>query len=137
MLGYIRFVLKLGNKSLPVEALVLPHLGSDAMLIDNSTIKVFGVKLDWAAERLSFRDSSITIPAIHTKIIRSKYCSVITQKSDTAIPVFVPNKYTVLPEHEAHIRVFSTARPQTDMLALVEPKVATADTTKDIPQDDI
>ena len=54
MLGYVRFVLKLGTKSLPVEALVLPHLGPDAMLIDNSIIKAFGVKLDWAAERLSF-----------------------------------------------------------------------------------
>ena len=35
ILGYIRFALKLGNKYLPVEALVLPHLGPDAKLIDS------------------------------------------------------------------------------------------------------
>ena len=45
-LGCIRFTLKLGNKYFPVEALVLPHLGPDAMLIDNSIMKAFGSKLD-------------------------------------------------------------------------------------------
>ena len=63
----------LGNESGSVEALVLLHLGSNAMLIDNSIMNACGVKLDWGAERLSFgRDSNITIPAIHTeKPIRS------------------------------------------------------------------
>ena len=46
ILRHIRFALKLGNKYLPVEALVLPHLGPDAMLIDNSIMKAFGAKLD-------------------------------------------------------------------------------------------
>ena len=54
ILGYIHFTLKLGNKSLPEEALVLPHLGPDAMLIGNSIMKSFRAKLDWAAESLSF-----------------------------------------------------------------------------------
>ena len=53
-LRYIHFVLMLGNESGSVEALVLPHLGPNAMLIDNSIMNVFGVKLDWGAERLSF-----------------------------------------------------------------------------------
>ena len=42
--GYISFTLKLGNKSLPVEAFVLPHLGPDAMLIDKSIMKSFCAK---------------------------------------------------------------------------------------------
>ena len=94
ILGYIRFVFTLGNKSLPVESLVLPHLSAEAMLIDDSIMKeVFGAKLDWAAERLSFSDSNVTVPAIHTrKPIRSKNCSVITQNFDTATPVLVRNK---------------------------------------------
>ena len=69
------------------------------MLIDSSIMKAFGAKLDWAAERLS----NITTPAIYTKNpIRSQTCSVITQNSDTAIPVFVPinNKNVVPAEHE-------------------------------------
>ena len=52
ILECIRFALKLGNKSSPVEALVLSHLGPDVMLINNSIMKAFGAKLDWAAERL-------------------------------------------------------------------------------------
>ena len=52
VLGFIRFAHKLGNKSLTVKALVLPHLGPDAILVDNIIMKTFGAKLDWAAERL-------------------------------------------------------------------------------------
>ena len=36
ILGYIRFNLTLGEITLPVEALVLPNLGPDKMLLDNS-----------------------------------------------------------------------------------------------------
>ena len=79
ILVYIRFALKLGNESLPVEALVLPHLGSDAMLIANIIIKAFGANLDWAAERLSFKDNDITIPTIHinktTHQVKVQFCN--------------------------------------------------------------
>ena len=94
VLGYIRFTLKLGNKSLPVEALVLPHLGPDAMLIDNSIMKSSRAKLDWAAERLSFHDSNVTIPATHARrSLESKYCSVIAQTFDEqSVPVWVSKK---------------------------------------------
>ena len=98
------------------------------MLINNSIMKkAFGAKLDWAAEQLSFKDSNITIPATHTRqLIRSKYCSVITQDSDTEdVPAFVSNRYVVPAAYKALICVFSTARPQKDTLALIEPKIAT------------
>ena len=105
ILGCVHFTLILGNESLPVVALVLPHLGPDAMLIDNSVMKAFGAKLDWAAERLSFQDSNITIPVIHMRRpIKSKYCSVITQTSDgKSVPVWVSNKYVIPAVHEALI----------------------------------
>ena len=94
ILGCIRFALELGNKSLLVEALVLPHLGPDAMLIDDSIMKTLGAKLDWAAERLSFKDSNITIPVTHMRRpVRSKYCSVTTQDSDAEdVPVFYSSR---------------------------------------------
>ena len=125
VLGCIRYTLKLGNKSLPVEALVLPHLGADAMLIDNSVMKSFRAKLDWAAERLSFQDTNVTIPATHTgRSLESKYCSVIAQTSDEqSFPVWVSKKYVIPAAHEALIRFFSTARPQKDTLALIAPKI--------------
>ena len=113
ILGCVRSTLKLGNKSLPVEALVL-HLGPDVMLIDKSIMKSFGAKLDWTTERLSFQDSNNTIPAIHARRpIQSKYCSVITRTDDTqSTPVLVSRKYVVPAAHEALIRVSSTARPK-------------------------
>ena len=84
ILGYVRFTLKLGNKSLPVEALVLPHLGPDVMILDNSIMKSSGAKLDWARECLSFQNSTQTIPARHVRSsVQSEYCSVITQTVDT------------------------------------------------------
>ena len=46
--------------------------------------------------------------------------------------MFVSNYYVVLVEHEAVIRIFSPARPQSDT-----PKIATTDTINDISGDDI
>ena len=139
ILGYVRFTLKLGNKSLPVEALVLPHLGPDVMLLDNSIMKSFGAKLDWSTECLSFQDSTQTIPARHVKSsVQSEYCSVITQTVDTPpTPVLVSRKVVIPAAHEALIRVFSTARPEKDTLALIEPRTASIHTLDDMPQDDI
>ena len=139
ILGYIRFTLKLGNKSLPVEALVLPHLGPDIMLLDNSIMKSFGAKLDWLTECLSFQDSLETIPARHVKSpVQSKYCSIIMQTVGTLpTPVLVSRKVVIPAAHEALIRVFSTARPEKDTLALIEPRIASIHTLDDMPQDDI
>ena len=139
ILGYIRFTLKLGTKSLPVEALVLPHLGPDIMLLDNSITKSFGAKLDWLTECLSFQDSLETIPARHVKSpLQSEYCSIITQTVNTLpTPVLVSRKVVIPAAHEALIRVFSTARPEKDTLALIEPRIALIHTLDDMPQDDI
>ena len=139
ILEYIRFALKFGNKSLPVEAFVLPHLGPDAMLIDNSITKEFGAKLNWAAELLSFKDSDTTIPATHIRRpIRPNYCSVVRQNSDAeGVPLFISSKYIIPAAREALIRVFSTARPQKDTLALIESRTITADTLESIPQDEV
>ena len=72
------------------------------------------------------------------RLIKSKYCSVIIQNPDAGnVPVFVSNKSIIPAAHEALIRVFSTARPQKDTLALIEPRVVTADTLEGIPRDKI
>ena len=109
------------------------------MLIDNSIMKAFDAKLNWAAERLSFKDSNSRIPATHMRRpIKSKYCSVIMQKSDAkSVPVLFSNRYTIPTAHEALIRVFSTTRPQKGTLALIEPRIVTADTLEGISQDEI
>ena len=63
MFGYIRFAVKLGNKYFPVGALVLTHLGPDAMRIDNSIMEAFGAELDRAVST----DSNITISPTYTR----------------------------------------------------------------------
>ena len=138
ILGCVRFTLKLGNKPLPVEALVLPHLGPDVMLIDNRIIKSFGAKLDWTTERLSFQDSYDTIPATHVRrSLKSKYCCFITQTADTQpIPVLVSRKNVVPAAHEALIQVSSTARPKKYTLVVIEPRIASAHTLDGMPQDE-
>ena len=109
------------------------------MLLDNSIMKSFGTKLDWASECLSFRDSTQTIPARHVRSsVQSPYCSVITQTVDTqSTPVLVSRKYVIPAAHEALIRVFSAARPEKDTLALIEPRTASIHTLDDMPQDEI
>ena len=109
------------------------------MLIDNSIMKSFGAKLYWTPERLFFQDSKHTIPAIHVRrSIRSQYCSVIAQPADTqSILVLVSRKYVVSAALEALIRVSSTARPEKNTLALIEPRIASANTLDGMPQDEI
>ena len=91
------------------------------------------------AERLSFQDGNVTIPAIHVRrSVQSQYYFVITQTADTQpTPVLVSRKYVVPAAHEALIRVFSTARPEKDTLALIEPRIASIHTLDDMPQDEI
>ena len=115
------------------------YVGEDAMLIDNSIMKAFLAKLDWAAERLSFQDSNVTISATHMRRpVKSKYCSVITKTSDDkSAPVWVSHKYVIPAAHEALIYVFSTARLQKDTLALIEPRIVTATTLESIQKDEI
>ena len=49
----------------------------------------------------------------------------------------VSRKYVIPAAHEALIRVFSTARPEKDTLALIEPKIASTHTLDDMPLDEI
>ena len=49
----------------------------------------------------------------------------------------VSRKFVIPAAHEALIRVFSTARPEKDTLALIEPRIASIHTLDDMPEDDI
>lgn len=52
ILGCIRFESTLGDITLPVEALILPNLGPDKMLLDNSIMNACGTVLDGATSSL-------------------------------------------------------------------------------------
>ena len=57
--GYIQFNLTLGDTTLPVEAFVIPHLGPDKLLLDNSIMQAFRAVLDWEAEKITFKGSEV------------------------------------------------------------------------------
>ena len=48
-----------------VEALVVPSLGPDSILLDNSVMSILGAVLDWENQVLSFSSTGNSIPAVH------------------------------------------------------------------------
>ena len=55
----------LGEISRLVDALVIPSLGPDQLLLDNATMSRFGAVLDWKHQRLRFLSTKSSIPAVH------------------------------------------------------------------------
>ena len=121
-LGYVRFELSLGDITLPVEAFVLPSLGPDIMLLDNSIMNTFGGVLDWSTEQWSFKTSQVKIKASHRRedstthleSTASAQCSVVsvnTINSTEPVPVFLKNKCCLPPQSEMTVQVESVKSP--------------------------
>ena len=93
--------------------------------VDYIIMKSFCAKLDWVTERLSFQYGNVTMPTIHARrSLKSQYCSVTKHTGDEQrLPILVAKKYVTPAAHEALQRVSSTARPQKDTLALIEPRI--------------
>ena len=89
-------MLMLGNKSLPVEALVLPHLGPDEVQTDNITMKVFGVKL---GKRLDdFLLNTVVSPSLQF---------ISENLSNQSIVLYLPRKLTYISPCTFVISTFS------------------------------
>jgi len=136
ILGYIRFNLTLGDITLPVKALVLPNLGPDKMLLDNSIMNAFGAVLDWCGERLSFKNSTRKIPAKHRRTSSQAHTNdsapaqisiVALDPSVGAVPVYLPKRYCIPPEHEMTVDVVTEHAPQATTPALIEPRIVTTE----------
>ena len=65
VLGFVRLSISLGDITRRIDALVLPSLGPDEILLDNDAMSRFGAVLDWKKQRLKFSSSKATIPAVH------------------------------------------------------------------------
>lgn len=136
ILGYVRFQLTLGDITLPVDALVLPSLGPDIMLLDNTIMGAFGAILDWSNEQLSFKNSKVKIKASHRIANVTKHsessemsqCSVVTiDPRVESVPVFLKNKCTIPPQSEMAVHVVSARAPIEDTAALIQPLIVTYD----------
>ena len=69
---FTRFSLTIGDITKPVEALVLPTLGPDPLLLDNSITSAFGAALRWDSETLTFRQSPTAIHGLRRTATRDK-----------------------------------------------------------------
>ena len=65
ILGFIKLSLTLGDITRRIDALVIPSLGPDQILLDNDVMSRFGAILDWKNQRSTFSSSTVTIPATH------------------------------------------------------------------------
>lgn len=144
--GYMRFMLTLGETTLPVEAFVLPSLGPDKLLLDNSIMGAFGAILDWHTETMSFRDNNTTIQASHRvptngesqvdSMRQSSQCSVVVAMPNVdAVPVSLQEKCKIKPRHEICVRVVSAVAPDHDTEAVIEPRVVTCEDLANLPSD--
>ncbi|CAN0056232.1 unnamed protein product, partial [Choristocarpus tenellus] len=137
--GFIQFILQLGDISMPVQAVVIPNLGVDKILLDNSIMSAFGAVLDWDREEMSFKDSDQCIPA-KDKIVPLPICSppkdfcqtetashasisVITSEFNT--PLHTVKKILLPPGTETLVPVCSQALRGTATDAVVEPIIYT------------
>ena len=64
MLRLIRFNLQLGDVTGPVEALVISSVRPGDILLDNCVMSLFGAKLDWKNQCITFHSRETTIQAV-------------------------------------------------------------------------
>ena len=65
VLGFVVFSLTLSTITHDVEALVVPSLRPDSILLDNIVMSIFGAVLDWENQVLSFLSAGNSIPGVH------------------------------------------------------------------------
>lgn len=62
VLGLVRFPVKLGDVTCDIDALVVPSLDLDVLLLDNDRTSDSGAVLNWLSRTLSLADGVIAIP---------------------------------------------------------------------------
>ena len=65
VIGFVVFSLPLGTITHYVEALIVPSLGPDSVLLDNGVMTIFGAVLDWENQILCFPSAGDSIPVVH------------------------------------------------------------------------
>ena len=116
-----------------VEALVVPSLGPDSILLDNSDMSIFGAVLDWENQVLSFPSTGNSIPVVHrTSHPASRPADQSTASSDPnlsvaavhdaeGVDVSLRERVDLKPRHEALVVAFTDCPPTHDSTVVVEP----------------
>ena len=140
VVGFIDFPLTLSELTRTVTALVVPSLGPDLMLLDNSVMSDFGARLDWNNQTLSFSSTGSTIPAVHrirdsvpssstsnpSPASHTQNMSVAAVHHDAdAIPVSLCERVNLKPEWESLAVAYTDCLPPEDCTVVVEPRIIT------------
>ena len=122
ILGFIKLSLTLGDITRRIDALVIPSLEPDQILLDNYVMSRFGAILDWKNQRLTFSSSTVTIPATHrSPDARAQVTSSTVLRSVAAVhkdaevhAVKLCDRIDLRPCHSAVITVFTDMKPLQD-----------------------
>ena len=121
-MGFIHLSVTLGDTGRRIDALVIPSLGPDQILLDNDVISRFGAVLDWNNQRLNFSSSTVSIPATHrSPDHRSDLTSSTGSHSVAALhkdaevhAVKLRKPINLRPRHGAVITAFTDVKPSHD-----------------------
>ena len=131
ILGFIELSLTLGDITCRIDALVIPSLGPDQILLDNYVMSRFGAILDWKNQRLTFSSTTVTISATHrSPDARSQATSSTVLRSVAAVhkyaevhAVKLRNRIDLRPCHSAVITAFTDIKTLQDTEAIIEPRI--------------
>ena len=86
VLAFVVFSLTLGTIPHDVEALVVPSLGPDSILLDNSAMSLFGAVLDWENQVMYFPSTGDSVPAVHrTSYPASRPASIVSSDPNLSV----------------------------------------------------
>ena len=146
VLGFVVFSLNLGTITHDVEALVVPSLGPDSILLDNSVMSIFGAVLDWKNQVLSFPSTGNSMPAVHrTSHHVSHPADLSTASSDPnlsvvavhhdaeGVDVSLRERVDLKRRHEALVVAFTDCPPAHDYTVVVERLITVSYTHLTLP----
>ena len=130
------FSLTLGTITHDVEALVVPSLGPDSLLLDNSVMSIFGAVFDWENQVMYFPSTGDSIPTVHrTSYPASRPADPSTVSSDSnlsvtavhhdaeGVDVRLRERVDLKSRHEALVVAFTDCLPAHDSTVVVEPLI--------------
>ena len=140
VLGLVDFPLTLSEITRMVTALVVPSLGPDLMLLDNSVMSDFGVLLHWENQTIYFSPTGSKIPAVHrvnecvpsstntpSSANHNQNLSVAAVHRDAETFLCLCVTVNLKPEHEGLAVVYTDCLPPENCTVVVEARIVTED----------
>ena len=131
VLGCIKLFLTLGGITCRFDALVIPSVGPDQILLDNDVMSRFAAILDRQNKPLALSSSSVTIPAAHrSPDTRSQVTSFTVLRSVPAVhkdaevhSVTLCTRIDLCPRRSVVITAFTDIEPLHDTEVIIELRI--------------